>query len=111
MKTRWYLGAANNDPNTNDYIVGVLGAQRADALREVRRCADGQVRHLYDCPEGYKENVRSAIAGVTRFFLKLEVFKEETDGNIVRFDLWKTGPRKAAKQKTYRRGVHRASSA
>lgn len=96
MKTKWYLWAVNDDPRTNDYLVGVIGQQEMEYLHTKKLCADDTRRNLFECPRGYAD-VRSAVAAVSQQNLKLEVFKEDASGVLVRFDLWKNGARKALK--------------
>lgn len=96
MKDVWYLCAVNNNPETNEYLAKVIGEQNQEHLCAEKRCADGKERNLFRCPKGY-ENVRTAIAAIAKFNLKIEVFREQFEGVIVRFDLWKTPVRKKAK--------------
>lgn len=43
MKTTWYLWAVDDDPTTNDYLVGVIGEQNPELLHQDELCADGVV--------------------------------------------------------------------
>lgn len=100
--TIWYLWAIKGDPRTNEYLAKVIGEQNPEYEYRDRLCADGEGRNLFRCPNGYA-NVRSAITAIPAFNLKVEVFKEEIDGGIVRYDLWKQQPRRRAR----RSAVHR----
>jgi len=102
METVWYLCAVNNNPEANEYIVKVIGEQNSEYLCKDRLCTDGKERNLFKCPLGYV-NVRSAIAAVSKFNLKIDVFKESTERAISKYDLWKPSVRKAA----YRSIIHR----
>jgi len=104
MGTVWYLWAVNDDPNTNEYLVKVIGEQNPECVCADRLCADGEKRNLYRCPAGYA-NVRSALAAVRALkWMKIEVFKEEIERVIVRYDLWKQKSRRRAHRSvTYRK--------
>lgn len=94
----WYLWARNNDPATNEYLAHVIGEQNPECEHRDMLCADEKRRNLWECPAGY-ENVRTATAALSKFSLKLEVFKQNREGKfadmVIRFDLWKAESRKA----------------
>lgn len=102
----WYLWAKNGDPVTNEYFVKVIGEQNPEYGFAKRLCADGRKRNLFMCPDGYA-NVQDATTAISKFNLKMEVFKQEIDDRIVRYDLWKQKPRKRA----CRSAVHRKMQA
>ncbi len=92
----WYLHSADDEPKTNAYLVQVIGESNMEnAWRGT--CADGKLRNLYGCPNGWRD-VRRAVAAIREFNLKLEVFKKEGDSAPMRFDLWKSSVKKKAKQ-------------
>lgn len=95
-KTVWYLWAVDNDPTTNEYLAKVIGEQNPEYLCSDKSCADGKDRNLFWCPQGY-ENVKSAIAAIEPFGLKIEVFREEVEDVVVRYDLWKKQVQKKAR--------------
>lgn len=97
MGTIWYLWAVNDDPVTNQYLVQVIGEQHSEELYKDKLCADGNKRNLFGCPAGYM-NVRSALAAISKFNLKIGVFKEDIGGRVVRYDLWKQQSRRRARQ-------------
>jgi hypothetical protein len=96
----WYLWAVNDDPPTNEYLAKIIGEGNEECASANKLCADGQRRNLFKCPKGYA-NVRSAIAAIPAFDLKVEVFKEEVEDVIAFYNLWKIGVKKAAKAKRY----------
>jgi len=103
MGTIWYLWAINDDPATNEYLAKVVGEQNPEYECSDRLCADGKKRDLYRCPMGYT-NVQKALAAISKFKLKIEVFKEEVERVIVRYDLWKQqSRRRASRSATYRK--------
>ena len=108
METRWYLWAVNDDPVTNKYFVNIIGEQNPEYLGN-ERCADGKNRNLFRCPVGYT-NVQSALSAISEFNLKVEVFKEDIDGVIVRYDLWKKSAKKAARRSVVNRKVRSHAS-
>ena len=93
----WYLNSVDDDPRTNAYLVQVIGESNMENAW-TGRCADGEPRNLYECPNGWAD-VRRAIAAIREFGLRLEVFKKEGDSAPVRFDLWKQSVKKKAKHK------------
>jgi len=110
--TTWYLWAINNHPPTNEYLAKVIGEQNPECECRNRLCADGEKRNLFRCPAGYA-NVRSALAAARALkWIRIEVFKEEAEQVIVRFDLWKQQARKNARRSIARhkmlsrRGLH-----
>lgn len=95
MGTVWYLWAVKDDPVTNEYLAKVIGEQNPESECRDRPCADGKKRNLYRCPMGYS-NVQKALSAISKFNLKIEVFKEEIERVIVRYDLWKQQSRRKA---------------
>ena len=106
MTTIWYLEAAHDDPATNEYLVQIIGEQNQEFLYCTKRCADGKRRNLFRCPDGYR-NVQSAIAAIRAFNLKIEVFKEDVEDVITRYNLWKKSVRKAARRASFARMISR----
>ena len=100
MATTWYLEAKHNDPATNEYLVHVIGEQNLEHLCTSKLCADKKRRNLFRCPVGYTD-VRNALAAISQFNLKVEVFKEEIEDVIIRYDLWKKSSRKKARQASF----------
>ncbi len=105
LLVQWYLWARNDDPDTNKYLAKVIGEQYGENSRE-RKCADGKKRKLWIC-RGYDQEVKSAISAIKEFNLKLEVFQDNGDGKIVRYDLWKPEVKKTALHANLARGVHK----
>jgi hypothetical protein len=110
MAAIWYLWPVNNDPATNEYLAKVIGEQNSECEKRDKLCADKVRRNLFLCPAGYLD-VGAALAAVGAFNLKLEVFKEDSEGPsagcIVRYDLWKALVRKASRDSNYLRGHRR----
>ncbi len=106
--TTWYLEAKNDHPPTNAYFVRVIGEQNSEYLYQDMLCADGTRRNLFRCPRGYFD-VRRAIAAIPEYGLRMEIFKEEGDGSIVHFNLWKEAIRKRRKHANLMRGVRSLS--
>ncbi len=104
--TIWYVWAVNDDPVTNQYLVQVVGEQNQEYLHSSKLCADGTKRNLFRCPKGYA-SVRSAIAAIAEFKLKIEIFKEDIEGVITRYDLWKASSRKASRRRRFSKANHR----
>ncbi len=100
MKTVWYIGAVNDDPATNQYLVQVIGEQNQEYLHADKLCADGKKRNLFRCPDGYA-SVLKAVAAIAKYKLKFEVFQENIEDAIVRYDLWKPSARKAARRSRF----------
>ena len=94
--TIWYVWSVNDDPVTNQYLVQVVGEQNPEYLHTDKLCADGKRRNLFRCPKGYAD-VLKAITAIAEYGLKIEVFQENIDGVITRYDLWKSLVRKAAR--------------
>lgn len=111
MSTLWYLWPVNNDPDTNEYFAKIIGEQNPECEHKDVLCADGVSRDLYQCPGGY-ENVRVAIAGLAKFNLKFEIYKEETEGPFVdmvtRFDLWKASLQNSSKTSSFLKSIRNA---
>jgi hypothetical protein len=107
--TIWYLWAIKDDPTTNEYLAHVIGEQYPDSACRDKLCSDGVRRNLYRCPPGAYAKVQSAIAGVSVYNLKLEVFRETAGGEIAQYNLWKHSVRKRARSTRLMGGVHRAS--
>lgn len=99
MGTTWYLWAIKDDPTTNEYLAKVIGEHNPESECRDRLCADGEKRNLYRCPMGYT-NVKKALTAISTFKLKVEVFKEEIERVIVRYDLWKQPSRRKAHWKS-----------
>ncbi|MEK7139804.1 MAG: hypothetical protein AAB805_00605 [Patescibacteria group bacterium] len=106
---KWYLWAVNDDPDTNKYFVEVIGKQNLECTHDGKKCTDGKRRNLFECPRGYAD-VQRAIAAIPEFNLKVEVFQEEHEDSVVRYDLWKVHVRRRALHANLGRGVHRGSS-
>jgi len=90
------------------YLVQVVGEQNGEYVHLEKRCADGVTRKLFECPRGYSD-VKIAVAAISEYNLKIEVFEEEIEGIIIRFDLWKRAVRKRKIHANLRRGVGPAS--
>lgn len=95
-ETTWYLWARHDDPATNEYLAKVIGEQNSEYWHSDKLCADGKKRNLCRCPKGYA-NVQSAISAIAKFDLKIEIFQENAEDVISRYDLWKPSARKAAR--------------
>ena len=110
MSATWYLHPVNGDPDTNKYLVKVIGEQNPESELRDKLCADGVKRNLFRCPSGFT-NVRTALAAIPEFNLKLEVFKESVEGTnakgITRFVLWKKSVRRKLNQNRYLGGRRR----
>ena len=104
MGATWYLWPVNNDPDTNKYLAKVIGEQNPEDEMRDKLCADGIKRNLFRCPQGFV-NVRMALAAVSEFNLKIEVFKESFWGTnakgITHFVLWKKSVRKKLNENRY----------
>lgn len=100
----WYLWAVNDDPDTNEYLAKVIGEQNPECERRDVACADGKTRNLWRSPSGYDVVLRAKSA-VLRFGLKLEVFQENSEGVVRRYDLWKASVRKKALHTQHLRAV------
>ena len=100
MSTIWYLWPRDNDPRSNEHFVQIVGEQNTENECRDKTCADGVSRNLFRCPKGYAD-VQTAIAAMSRFDLKFEVFKQDSAGagaeKVVRYDLWKKEVRRAAR--------------
>ena len=94
QETKWYVWP--KDSETNEFLAGGIGKYKFEQVREDVRCADGVPRNLYICSRGYQD-VRDVIGGMQKFNLKFEIFKEEIEDTIVRYDLWKISAAKEAK--------------
>lgn len=106
MGTRWYLHSINDNAHTNEILSSIIGEQFRDAECRDTLCSDSVRRNLYRCPSGYQD-VRRAVANVSTYNLKLEIFQQESDGPIVQYNLWKQAVRKKARRA--RTPVRRAS--
>ena len=103
--TTWYLWPVNNDPVTNEYLAKGIGEQHPECERRDVLCADGERRNLFVCPAGY-DDVRTATTATSRFKLRLEVFKEDIEDVIVRYDLWKESARRTGREASFKRARH-----
>ncbi|MEK7531345.1 MAG: hypothetical protein AAB545_00205 [Patescibacteria group bacterium] len=108
MKTNWYLRAVDDDPTTNDYLVGVIGEQNPELLHKDMLCADGKRRNFFECPNGYPD-VRRAFRAISRFNLRIHAFKQEPNQPIVRFTLHDRDVEIKTHRSHYLRGVRRGN--
>ena len=94
MSTTWYLWSKDSD--TNERIARNISEQRLECERKDVMCADGEMRDLLRCPRGYAD-VKKVIGAREKFNLKFEVFRENIEDVVVRYDLWKPAVRRAAR--------------
>jgi len=103
MANRWYIWTISDDPDTNECLVKeIFGPEFVERLDRDRMCSDGVKRNLYWCQTGYGM-VRTVIAGIKKYNLKIEVFYEIPGSDPVQYNLWKKAVRDAARRARERR--------